>query len=46
VAAHQSRDQTLLSELIRGLKQPDVQTEALFTDHHWRLVPFYHLYAL
>jgi hypothetical protein len=34
VAAHQ----TLLSELIHGLKQPDVQTEALFTDRRWRLV--------
>ncbi len=34
MAAHQ----TLLSELIRGLKQPDVQTEALFTDRRWRLV--------
>jgi hypothetical protein len=34
VAAHQ----TLLSELIHGLKQPEVQTEALFTDCRWRLV--------
>jgi hypothetical protein len=34
VAAHQ----TLLSELIHGLKQPDVQTKALFTDRRWRLV--------
>jgi hypothetical protein len=34
VAAHQ----TLLSELIHGLKQPDVQTEALVTDRRWRLV--------
>jgi hypothetical protein len=34
VAAHQ----TLLSELIHGLKQPDVQIEALFTDRRWRLV--------
>jgi hypothetical protein len=36
MAAHQ----TLLSELIHGLKQPDVQTvtEALFTDRRWRLV--------
>jgi hypothetical protein len=34
VAAHQ----TLLSELIHGLKQPEVQTEALFTDRRWRLV--------
>ncbi len=33
-AAHQ----TLLSEVIRGLKQPDVQTEALFADRRWRLV--------
>ncbi len=30
--------QTLLSELIHGLKQPDVQTEALFTDRCWLLV--------
>ncbi len=34
VALHQ----TLLSELIHGLKQPDVQPEALFTDRRWRLV--------
>jgi hypothetical protein len=34
VAAHQ----TLLCELIHGLKQADVQTEALFTYRSWRLV--------
>jgi len=34
MAAHQ----TLLSELISGLKQPNVQTETLFTDRRWRLV--------
>jgi hypothetical protein len=35
VAAHQ----TQLSELIHGLRQPGVQTNALFTDGHWQLVP-------
>ncbi len=34
VAAHQ----TVLSKLIHGLKQPNVQIEALFTDRRWRLV--------
>jgi hypothetical protein len=34
VSAHQ----TLLSEVICGLRQPNVQTGALFTDCRWRLI--------